>query len=232
MEEQFKTQYTTQEIYQILEKEIIDLILPPGLCISEIETSKKFSVSRTPIRDVFKKLENNNLVEIIPQKGTIITPINLKRISDFMFIREKIELGAIEDILLDSSNSQLVPLQLILIKQRKLLESANEDIIEISNNFFQLDNEFHLMLFELSNKTHIWEYLIALMPDYQRFRAISAEFDTLDSMQFIYDQHQQILLGLEAHDFEGIRSIYKKHIYKGLQNLSQLVEMKEKFFVI
>jgi len=227
-----KTIYSSQDIYQILEDEIINLALQPGEYLSETETSKRFGVSRTPIRDVFKKLEYNNFVKIIPQKGTVIMPINLKKIYEFMFFREKIELGIIEEVMENKDDAKLVPLQLLLVQQRKLLEDNSIEFIAKSNEFFSLDNDFHQILFELSNKSNLWITLMSLMPDYQRFRAISADFNTMENLHSLYSQHNQILHNIRNNDLESNRTLYKDHVYFGLQYLSDLVLLKEEFFVI
>ncbi|OON94575.1 MAG: hypothetical protein ATN33_04265 [Epulopiscium sp. Nele67-Bin001] len=67
---------TNTEIYTSLKTRIMTLDLEPGDIISEIDMSKKFNISRTPIREVFKRLEYDGLVNVIKNKGTEITPIS------------------------------------------------------------------------------------------------------------------------------------------------------------
>lgn len=227
-----KTHFSGAEIYSILESEIINLILVPGQYLSEIETAKRFAVSRTPIRDVFKKLEYKNLVRILPQKGTLVLPINLNRISDFMFIRERIETGVIEEIFKNRANIQFSALHIVLIKQRKIFEDENEDFSIRANNFFMLDNIFHETLFEISNKSKLWSTFISYLPDYQRFRAIHAEFITIENMHLLYEQHEHIVNAIEQNDINKVYAIYKDHIYHGMANISELVQQKENYFVI
>lgn len=227
-----KTPFSSAEIYSILESEIVNLTLVPGQYLGEIDTAKRFAVSRTPIREVFKKLEYNNLVQILPQKGTMVLPINLRGISEFMFIRERIETGIIEGILKNRANIQLSALQIVLIKQRKLFEDESEDFAIRAKNFFVLDNTFHETLFEISNKSRLWKTFISYMPDYQRFRALHAEFITIENMHLLYEQHEDILNAIEQNDINKIYEIYKQHIYHGMANISELVQQKENYFVI
>ena len=65
-------------IYYTLKNEIIFLKLKPGALISEIEMAHRFNVSRTPIRQVFSKLNEEGLIDIIPQKGSFVSLIDLK----------------------------------------------------------------------------------------------------------------------------------------------------------
>ena len=66
----------TDELYHILEDEICALKILPGEALSENQLCKRFGVSRTPIRSVLQRLEQNRFVQIIPCKGTIVTAMN------------------------------------------------------------------------------------------------------------------------------------------------------------
>ena len=61
--------------YQDLRNKIIMLELKPGADISENWLSKVYSLSRTPIREILKRLQDEYLVEIIPQSGSRVTRI-------------------------------------------------------------------------------------------------------------------------------------------------------------
>ena len=66
------------EIYNQLKEEIIDLKIEPGALISENEISRRFQVSRTPVRDVFLRLCNDGLLEVLPQRGTKVSLIDME----------------------------------------------------------------------------------------------------------------------------------------------------------
>ena len=58
--------------------------------------SERLNVSRTPVRDALIKLAKEGLVDVIPQKGTSVSKIDLKRVEEERFLRESLELRAIE----------------------------------------------------------------------------------------------------------------------------------------
>ena len=89
------THYNTDKIYQTLRQEIMLLTLEPGTLVSEGDISQRFSVSRTPVREVFKRLELEGLLEVRPQRGTFVSRIRLDSLYDLMFIRESVELAAL-----------------------------------------------------------------------------------------------------------------------------------------
>lgn len=75
----------TDELYHILEDEICTLKILPGEALSENQLCKRFGVSRTPIRSVLQRLEQNRFVQIIPCKGTIVTAIDIGVVDQLIF---------------------------------------------------------------------------------------------------------------------------------------------------
>ncbi|WP_270804133.1 GntR family transcriptional regulator, partial [Aeromonas sp. Y307-3] len=76
-----------QQIYRYLRKDIVECTIPPGTLLSEKEISTRFNVSRQPVREAFIKLAENGLVQILPQRGTFVQKISVKRVADGRFIR-------------------------------------------------------------------------------------------------------------------------------------------------
>ena len=85
------TGLSVDEIYQILEGEIVSLEIKPGEMLSENTLCKRFSISRTPVRSALQRLEQNRFVQIIPHKGTIVTPINLHIANQLIYQRVAVE---------------------------------------------------------------------------------------------------------------------------------------------
>lgn len=223
---------TNNEIYEILKAEIVSLELAPGDFIGEVEISKRFHISRTPIREVFKRLEYDGLIRAIRNKGTVITPINFSAITEFMFIREKVEVGIIEEILPSIQPEFIAQLKLALIKQRKVLDDESLTPVHRSQKFFEEDNAFHEILFLAANKSSIWYKLSNYMPDYRRFRSISAELNNEENFKELFLHHTKILESIQEKDFSTIKQIYKTHIYSGVDNLADIISEKENYFVL
>ena len=80
-----------EDIYQTLEHDIVTLKIKPGETISENQLCKRFGISRTPVRAALQRLEQNGFVQIIPCKGTIVTPINLDIVDQIAYQRTAVE---------------------------------------------------------------------------------------------------------------------------------------------
>lgn len=69
-------QSLSEKIYIELKNAIIDMAFEPGERINDAELAKRFGVSRTPVREAFKRLEDDGLIEAIPGSMTRVTHIS------------------------------------------------------------------------------------------------------------------------------------------------------------
>lgn len=226
-----KQTMTNQDIYMTLRNEICNFTFLPGSYISEAELTKRFGISRTPIRDIVKKLEYDNLVKVIPNKGTQITAMNFKAIIHFMYVREKIEAGILEDLIPVVSQETIAQLTLIIARQQKAL-ALDVPVLERAQKFYELDNEFHQCIFDALNKRELWLFVSELLPDYVRFRTMITEFHTPEDLDTLLSQHKQLLDCIIKRDLSIIKQLYKDHICGGVNMINQIILEKENYFVI
>lgn len=217
----------SEYVYNCLKEEIIFLELLPGQTINEVETSNRFNVSRTPVRDAFNRLQSEGLVEVRPKFGTFVTLIDIDEISDIMYMREKLELAVIKDIK-HVSKSQEVKMDVLLLQQRRILDS-DLDEFQMAQKFLEADNEFHAAIFNLDNKKSIWKKIAADNPHYNRLRLL-ANRENKDELDKIYEDHTKIVKAIISKDYELLDEYYNKHIYEGIQNLAEIVNKYREYF--
>lgn len=222
---------TNNEIYEIVRGEIINFTYPPASFISEAELTKRFNISRTPVREILKRLEYDSLVNIIPNKGTQIAPLDFKLIINFMYIREKLEVGMLEELTTILSQETIAHLTLCIAKQKKIIESDLK-IPEKAKLFYELDNEFHKSIFSALNKAELWSYFTKLLPDYVRFRTLVTELHTQENLESLFEQHNQILDCIMSEDIPGLKKIYKTHICEGISLFQEIITQREDYFHI
>lgn len=101
----------TDELYHILEDEICALKILPGEALSENQLCKRFGVSRTPIRSVLQRLEQNRFVQIIPCKGTIVTAIDTGVVDQLIFQRVAVEGMVFRDFVQSCSPMEILAVE-------------------------------------------------------------------------------------------------------------------------
>ena len=192
----YKHTATSDGVYEHLKEQILHLELPPGTAISEIETAEKYNISRTPVRDAFKRLEREGLLEIKPHIGTFVSLIDLHAVSDVLYIREVLEFSVLSDLAQIYDNSIDLHIRLILQNQKDLLVS-DLPIEELSRAFINSDNEFHTALFDAAGKKNIIKFLYAYNSQYERFRTF-INFTGKDDLR-----HCRMYFNKRFHFFKG-----------------------------
>lgn len=63
-------------VYDLLRDEILDLVLPPGSPIDEVQLAERFKMSRTPIREALVRLAGEGLIVTLPNRSTMVSNID------------------------------------------------------------------------------------------------------------------------------------------------------------
>ena len=219
---------TADGVYEHLKEQILHLELPPGDSISEIETAEKYNISRTPVRDAFKRLEREGLLEIRPHIGTFISLIDLNAVSDILYIREVLEYSVLSDLAKVYDKSQDLRIQLILQHQKELLDS-DMPIDELSRAFIHSDNEFHTALFDAAGKKNVIKFLYSYNSQYERFRTF-INFNGKEDIQKLYNSHLQIWDCIVKNDLDSLKECINHHLYDGIGASSDIISKTPEYF--
>ena len=218
----------SQAAYQSIREQILYLEIAPGASISEIDTANKYNISRTPVRDVFKALEAEGLLEIKPHIGTFVSLIDLDMISDILYIREVMEQAIFKDLAATYDKSQEYRIQLVLQEQREILES-NMSKEEMSRAFIIADNRFHHTLYELAGKKHVSTFFSAINSQYERFRTF-INMSGKNDLQRLYEDHLEIAECIATNDLTRLQNRISHHIYDGFNASALEVRKHPEYF--
>lgn len=212
----------SQKIYSLLKEEIIQLHLPPGLSISENEISERFSVSRTPVREAFLRLAQEGLLSIYPQKGTLVSLIDLSLVEEARFLREHLERVIVKLACEEFPQEQLIALEMNLKLQEMYFQ--NHDYQKL----FQADEEFHKLIFKGCNKRRIWEMIREMSSDFNRIRVLrlASNFNWDD----IYTQHTNIVNAIKNQDPLMAEEAMKEHLTAVNFDKTELVKNYPNYF--
>ena len=70
-------------VYELLRDEILDLVLPPGSPIDEVQLAERFKMSRTPIREALVRLSGEGLIDTLPNRSTMVANIDFLNMHTF-----------------------------------------------------------------------------------------------------------------------------------------------------
>lgn len=219
-----KGENSKQYTYRILKNNIMNLTLEPGEIISEIEISQALNVSRTPVREAIVKLKEEKLINVFPQKGSIVSKMNLKLIEEAAFLREICDKEMLKIVCLRKNKDYLIKELRKNLEYQKIIVQYEEDLYE----FFRLDNKFHEIIYEFCNKLNIWKAIKRLSTHYDRLRL----FDVIEKMNLedILIQHEKIIDILEGSKLDDIDCMVKEHLFNFKEMLGMFIEKCPNYF--
>jgi DNA-binding GntR family transcriptional regulator len=193
-------------VYAALRKSIINLNLEPGASISEKEVSQKYNVSRTPVREAFIQLAQEGLIQVIPQKETLISKIDFERVNQEFFLRDVLETAVLEPFAARYESHHIAELEASIGLQAAALKENN--FVE----FMCQDNAFHRVFFVAAGEPLAWDVLESQSGHYYRTRLLTTWLTGIAANVLI--QHEGLLEALKDRDTAAARSLLRSHIHK------------------
>lgn len=196
------------QIYEILRRAIIENRIAPGTPIYEAKLSEVLGVSRTPLRSALQQLAKENLVETRPQVGSIVAPVDERKIFSAVFCRSALETAVIRR-LATMENPDLNRLSRVLALQAEC--TARDDYIA----FFEFDEEFHALLAELAGVPEAWRLVLANKSQVDRAR-LRLQSTIPGRAASAYQEHLKIIEAVRTGNAELAATLLDKHITSAL----------------
>ena len=165
---QFKTTSLADQVFEKLENDIIQGVYPRGEILTELKLVDQLGVSRTPIREALRRLEQERLIEDTG-KGSRVVGITEEDLEDIMNIRQRIEGLAAYYATKNMTPEGLAQLTHIADLQDFYFDKGDAELLR------QVDEQFHDTICYLSKRTVIVDTLLPLHRKTRRYRRISME---------------------------------------------------------
>ena len=180
---------------RVLRMNIMTLRLQPGEPLNEGELAALLQMSRTPVHEAITTLHNDWLVEVFPQRGTRVSRIDPALVKEGYSTRLLLESALLKDVAGKIGRSQVQQLLAGMRRQEELRDRMPEAIDE----FIQLDDEFHRMMYFFGGRGHTWLAMRGLVSHYDRMRYLDA-LDGECDYERVIRQHREfcdyLLMGL------------------------------------
>jgi GntR family transcriptional regulator, rspAB operon transcriptional repressor len=209
-------------VYQLLRNDILRLQLKPGSSISEKEVSSRFQVSRTPVREAFLQLSQEGLLEVYPQRGTFVSLIDLTLVEEGRFMREQLEKAVIR-LACDSFPQELLFALEMNLKMQEMCMEEND-----YERLFQLDEEFHRMIFEGCDKIRIWLAIQQMNTDFNRIRML--RLATNLNWENILLHHSRLVHAIKNKDAELAEQTMHDHLTMVVFDKEELKQKYPNYF--
>lgn len=215
-------QYKSREeyVYESLKSDILDLRLKPGQLLKETEICEKFGVSRTPVRDAIRLLQEQGFVKNVPYQGVFVTLLSLNYIKQMIYMRVAVETSVLRDFAASASPLVLEDVRYLIRKQEVLLQEPGFT----PEQFYRLDAQMHAVWFEATKRMVLWDMLQKQDLYYTRFRML--DFATEMDFSRIIKEHKELLARIEEKDYKGIEQALKDHLYYNMKRMRHQIDVE------
>ena len=212
----FKTTSLADQVFERLENDIIQGVYPKGEILTELKLVEQLGVSRTPIREALRRLEQERLIEDTG-KGSKVLGITEEDLLDIMNIRQRIEGLAAYYATVNMTEEGRKELAHIVDLQEFYFNKHDADHLR------RVDDQFHDAICYLGKRTVITDTLVPLHRKTRRYRRISMEDRerTTETMK----EHRAIYEAIVSGQAELAMELTTNHIANAKEHM--IVRMKK-----
>ena len=211
---EFKSTSLADQVFEKLENDIIQGVYPKGEVLTELRLAEQLGVSRTPIREALRRLEQERLIEDTG-KGSLVLGITETDLEDIMSIRERIEGLAAYYATINMTDESRKELAHIVDLQDFYYEKGDTERLR------QVDDEFHSVICRLSCRTVLVDTLIPLHRKTRRYRRIAME-DRQRSAKTM-KEHRAMYEAIISGDAELAMELTTQHISNAKKHMMKEV---------
>ncbi|MBQ9663696.1 MAG: GntR family transcriptional regulator [Oscillospiraceae bacterium] len=204
------------QIFDQLEREILAGKYARGEVLSELGLSKALGVSRTPIREAIRRLEQEDFLEE-SGRGAVVVGITREDMEDMYEIRLETEGKAARRAAQNVTDEQLAAMRDVLDLQRFYCEKSGENS---SDQIKNQDSEFHQLFYRSTGSKSYYNTLCALHKRMTKFRkaSVSKKSRALQSLE----EHEAIYAALAAHDPDRAEQAALTHVCNARARMQQM----------
>ncbi len=206
-------------VFNTLRDAILRGELPPGERLMEIPLSKKLGVSRTPVREAIRMLENEGLAVTFPRRGAKVAKLSEKDLDDVLEIREVLDILAISLSCDNMTEEDIRNLENAAIEFEKATKGKDVRLIVTK------DEEFHKIIYDCSNNSRLVTILSNLKEQMYRFRFEYIKEPT--SYPTLIKEHREILCALRARNKEQVVKLTRTHLVNQTECVREIIKRQE-----
>lgn len=195
---------TVDDVFDRLHADIVSLKLEPGTRMSEVEIAGQFNISRQPVREAFIRLSNMRLLEIRPQKATLVRKISRSHILNSRFVRTAVEVEVIRRVCASKLDIDTVSFDDNLKRQKQSVESINID------DFHDLDYAFHHLICRAGDAEFAFDTIASNKAHVDRLCMI--QLSSQAALSEVREDHVEIYDLLRKRDEAGAIKLIRHHL--------------------
>lgn len=210
------------QVYAALRESVITGELSPGARISENELALRYGVSRTPVREAIIQLAEEDLLEVLAQRGTLVSRISVVDVREMQFIRQTLERASLRHAAERMNAEAERALARVLRNQVEAAEAGD------TLGWFATDEDFHRTLLEVAGHPKVWSIVGSAKAHLDRVRILS--LPEASAFSDLHAEHVSILEHLVEGDADGADRVMAAHLHRALDTLVRLERDRPDYF--
>ncbi len=190
--------------YRKIKDKIIALELPPASLIEEADLAKALNVGLTPVRQALRRLALENLVVILPRRGTMVADLNFSDLQKIFEMRLELEALAAQQAATRATPEQLNEMGNLLDEAQTLI--AGQD----NQKLIELDRALHALIARCAHNEFLEQTLDWLYCHVLRLWHIS--LNQMDVLSEAMEEHRQIWMALKTGNGDRAALIMRAHV--------------------
>ena len=207
-------------VFNTLREAILRGDLVPGERLMELQLASKLGVSRTPIREAIRMLEQEGLAITIPRKGAIVAGMTEKDMQDVLEIREALEELSVQVACDKITEEEIAELQKNMKNFEHSLKSG--DLKKMA----QADVEFHDVIYRATDNPKLISMLNNLREQMYRYRV--EYLKNPQNHEQLLKEHEAIYKRIVEKDKDAVTEMIRKHISNQVAVVKHMIREQEK----
>lgn len=206
-------------VFNTLREAILKGELKPGERLMELQLAAKLGVSRTPIREAIRMLEQEGLAVTIPRKGAEVARMTEKDMEDVLQIR-----AALDELAVQLAAEKITQEELVRMEEsRKNFEASLEtdDVKQIA----QADVEFHDIIYQATGNAKLVTMLNNLREQMYRYRVEYLKDEK--SYPRLLKEHEDIVESLKKRDKKHVSEVMRVHVKNQAEAVKDMIRRQE-----
>lgn len=191
-------------VYTQLRNDILRVAIAPGSPLDEVGLSERFGLSRSPVREALVRLSSEGLVQILPNRSTIVTPIDVQGIPEFLDSLDLLQRVTTRLAALYRTEADLEA----IIAGQFAYEEAARISIETSDSLpmIEKNHDFHMAIARACRNRYFMGFYRRLLDEGRRMLHFHFEFQVLDpdiSPQKMASGHSDMVRAIKNRDADA-----------------------------
>ena len=195
-------------VLEYLREKIVVGEFEAGQKLNENQIATRLDISRHPLREAFRILENDRLVISNPRRGVCVTELSIEDLDSIYWAREMIELSIIES--LREQRIRELPKVAEALNRSSKLSAPKEDDQEERLAYLRTMADFHTKLVGSAGNKYLSGFYSSTYFHLFRYQYICSYMP--GSSQRSFNEHQKILASLEAGNYDKAKRLAKDHL--------------------